>query len=125
MDINASIDVGKNITSMLEKLAAQIGTTADKVFPWYVQQAHLEGITTLCAIGVMWLFSAILISISFKKCDFINGNRYVPIFIVGCLLSFASFCGSICDGPNAVRKMLNPNYYAMTMMTQDIGRLVK
>lgn len=53
MDINASVDIGKNLTGLIEKLAAQIGTTADKVYPWYVQQAYLEGVTTLVTIAIV------------------------------------------------------------------------
>jgi len=47
MEANVSVDVGQNITGLLEKLAVQMGTTVDKVFPWYVNQAYIEGCTTI------------------------------------------------------------------------------
>lgn len=41
--MNTQIDVGKDIADLLEKLAQQIGTTVDKVFPWLITQAQIEG----------------------------------------------------------------------------------
>ena len=64
MDVNAKVDIGQNLTSLLERLAQQIGTTADKVFPWYVQQAYIEGVTTLVAVAVLLIASIVTLSIS-------------------------------------------------------------
>ena len=43
MDANVSIDLGKNMTMLVQQLASQIGVMADKVFPWYIKQSVLEG----------------------------------------------------------------------------------
>ena len=126
MDIKASIDVGQNITAMLERLAAQIGTTADKVFPWYVQQAHNEGVTALIAIAVIFFIvgTAFLVSLV----ALLIKERVAEIVVGICVISGFSLLiavpiGAI-EGVEAARKLMNPNYYAMTMMTRDIGRLV-
>ena len=123
MDIN--VDVGLNITSMLERLAQQIGTTADKVFPWYVHQAYLEGITTLCALGVFWLLAITLICVGLRKADFDEGNRHAVITGIGCALAVFVLLPTSFDGTTAVRQILNPNYYAMKMLTSDIGKLTR
>jgi hypothetical protein len=125
MDVN--VDVGKNLTSLLERLAEQIGTTADKVFPWYVQQAYLEGATTFVGIAFFLLLSSVLFIWSVKKADFSGGdlnNRYAIIFVASCVMSFFSLIGTAFEGIEAARKMLNPNYYAMSMLTRDVGRMV-
>lgn len=124
MEINASIDVGDNITGMLERLAAQIGTTADKVFPWYAQQAILEGVTALAFLGFFWIVFIVALAISFRKADFDDGNRYAVVTAIAGIGIFFCMVGTVIDGADSVRKIMNPNYYAMKMMTQDIGRLV-
>ena len=123
--MKVELDVGQNITSLLERLAAQVGTTADKVFPWYVQQAHNEGVTSLIAISVilLLLLTVFLVSliVMLRKSDIaepviaICGISGIALLIVGAI--------GIAEGVEAARKIMNPNYYAMTMMTRDIGRL--
>lgn len=127
MDINATVDVGDNITGMLERLAAQLGTTAGKVFPWYVQQAYLEGVTTLYALGLFLAVSLALLAIFARSAKLSDEGPNVPALacIAGGLLLFFSVMGTALEGTDAVRKIANPNYYAMKMMTQDIGRLVR
>lgn len=123
MDIKASVDIGDNITGLLEKLAAQIGTTADKVFPWYVQQAQLEGITCLAALGLFGLVALIIFLLNIRKADLENGNRYAAGVVISAGLGFFVVFGFSVEGVDGVRKILNPNYYAMKMMTRDVGRL--
>ena len=123
MDI--TVDAGPNITSMLERLAQQIGTTADMVFPWYVNQAHLEGITTLIGLGIAWSLFICLISIGLWKGDFEKGNRYATITVISCVLGFFTLVGSAFEGADAARKIMNPNYYAVKMLTYDLGRLTR
>jgi hypothetical protein len=125
MDVNATIDVGKNLTSLLERLAQQIGTTADKVFPWYVQQAQLEGATTLIGIVVCVCISLILFAAFFRSADFSDSgfNKYAAMSLLSLGIGFVSLVAIPLEGIDAARKMMNPNYYAMKMLTQDIGRL--
>jgi maltodextrin utilization protein YvdJ len=122
MDVN--VDVGKNIATLLENLAQQIGTTVDKVYPWYVQQAQLEGVTFLIAVAVfifvVGMAFVIFITAAIRK---ESEPAQIASFLSGMLLIFGVVAVGI-DGPDAVRKLLNPNYYAMKMITQDIGRLV-
>lgn len=127
MDINATVDVGDNITGMLEKLAQQLGTTADKVFPWYVQQSILEGWTTIIWIAAALVLFLAVFSISIRKAQFSYGKENVAmvVSIISGIALLVSLVGLFFGGPEAVRQINNPNYYAMKMMTQDIGRLVR
>jgi protein-S-isoprenylcysteine O-methyltransferase Ste14 len=123
MKVEATVDVGQNLASLLERLAQQIGTTADKVFPWYVQQAYTEGWTTLAAFPIVLLVLLPTFFVSFKKADFVNGDRYVAVCLIsGVMLLICSIVGTT-ESVGAVRQIINPNYYAMTMLTRDIGRL--
>lgn len=123
--MNVELDVGPNITSMLERLAEQLGTTADKVFPWYVNQAQIEGLTTLIGIAAFLVMSAAVFCAMAWKADYQKGNVPAIVSIPAGIILFFSVLAVPAEGIDAVRKMMNPNYYAMTMLTKDIGRMVK
>lgn len=124
MDINAKIDVGNNVTALVEKLAGQIGTTADKVFPWYVQQAQVEGWTTIMALAVALVVFGFVFVILVWKADYEKGNAPAVLSVISGIALAFTVAGVFFDGTEAVRKIQNPSYYAMTMMTRDIGRMV-
>lgn len=125
MKVEATVDVGENITGLVEKLAQQIGTTTDKVFPWYVQQSYLEGVTTLVAIGVaITVFGLICAVAAFraKWADTGPGPADLICISSGVALAFSVFIG-FCATPEATRQIINPQFYAMQMMTKDIRRM--
>lgn len=120
MDINAKVDVGNNLTSLIEKLATQIGVTADKVFPWYVKQQVIEGFVFVgVTISLLILFGAVFFY-SFKKADFENGNRYIVTTIGGAIFFLITlFVTAFCFG-DAVAQIMNPEYAATHQLLQDI-----
>jgi hypothetical protein len=121
MDVN--VDIGKNLTSLLEKLAQQIGMTTEQIFPWYVQQAYVEGVTGLAGLGLgICIFSVVLI-FSHKKADWDNGNGHAWASLVSIFGLAAVLLFSCVGGMTSVRKMMNPNFYAMQEITIHIGRL--
>lgn len=123
METNASVDIGNNLTSLLERLAQQIGTTVDQVFPWYVNQAHIEGMTTLLFLGASYLIFIPTFVIALVKSDFNDANKATFITTgMGVALVF-TLLGTAMEAPDAVRKLLNPNYYAVKMITRDIGNM--
>lgn len=123
MKVEASVDIGNNLTSLLERLAQQIGTTADKVFPWYVQQAYLEGVTALVVLAI---FLCILVPIFVVCAKKFNIEEFsianIGAAVSGFALLLCLVIGGV-EGADAVRKIVNPNYYAMQMLTRDVGRL--
>lgn len=123
MDINAKLDVGDNVTTLIERLAEQIGVTADKVFPWYVQQAYLQGITTMAAIALAVLIFVPLFIVACRRADFDKGNAWAPVSVATGIALCMSLIATFVAGPQQIRKMVNPQFYAVTMLAEDIGKL--
>jgi hypothetical protein len=123
VDIN--VDVGRNLTSLVERLAQQIGTTADKVYPWYVQQAYLEGVSSLVTLSLFLLVFGTIFAACLRKADFRDHqfNRYAFMCLIAGAISFFTLLIGAIDGTEAARKLMNPNYYAVKMLTRDIGQL--
>ncbi len=122
------VDVGQNLTSMLERLAAQIGTTADKVFPWYVQQAQIEGAITVSLAGIALMLSLVALAYGVIKGKWDSGgdpdNLAAVATILGGILLVTSSLFSLLNVPGGVTKIYNPQFHAMQMMSRDIGRMV-
>lgn len=126
MEVNATVDIGKNLTSLVEKLAEQIGTTADKVFPWYVQQAHLEGTIFLSALGAVFVVCLVATIYGIRKGQWHQGsieNLAAVATVMGCGGLFICIVVGLAGGSDAATKAMNPQYHAMKMLTRDIGRL--
>ena len=125
MEANVSVDVGQNITGLLEKLATQIGTTVDKVFPWYVQQVYIEGWTTIL-LTILFLFVGIMfLLICYKITDKFQEENIGILFggAGGCIIFLVLLIGVIESG-KAISQIMNPNYHAMKMITKDVGSMV-
>lgn len=125
--VRASLDVGDNITKLVRQLAAQIGTTTDKVFPWYVKQQVIEG---WCWIGcsVFGMVVGFCISLAGLKIwdhgpkadNELSGAAIaigIVIFATALLFLIFGMTGSL-------TQINNPEYYAIKSMTGDMARLV-
>lgn len=125
--INAAVfvDLGDNLTNLVEQLAIQIGTTADKIFPWYVQQQVIEG-WTKCALLVFLISTSLTVTtISFIEADYDRGNSFASLSIIfGLVTLFSLFVGAV-EATSIVGQIMNPNYYAMQELTADLAQLVK
>ena len=124
MDANVTLDVGKNITGLIQQLATQIGTTADKVFPWYVKQSVFEGYANLGMTCVLVVICFIISGLSFyianktKNKEWLGGNIIAGgLFIITLMFT----CANISE---TITKIKNPEYHAMKNITTDIGRMV-
>ena len=121
MDI--TLDVGSEISSLLQKLADQIGVTVAQIFPWYVQQAWLEGVLFVALLLSFWAVFIPLLIVGAKKADFNNGNAWVPVTIASGFVLTASLIFAAFETTRAITKIANPNFHAMKMLTKDIGKL--
>lgn len=122
MDVN--VDIGGNLTTLLQQLAQQIGTTVDKIYPWYVQQAYVEGLTTLVMVVVLFFVFGVALIVSLANLKN-NDDVYGPIaFISGMALAITLSIGTF-EGVDAARKLMNPNYYAMQKLTVHVGNLTR
>jgi hypothetical protein len=126
MDANVTIDVGNNISNMLTQLANKLGMTAETVFPWYVKQAYLEGVGTLCVFAVILLFCVISFGVSvYATRKHIDESVSTGASFVGIILMCVFIMIGSLEIPNAVCKIYNPEKAALTEIIQDVSRLTK
>ena len=127
MDINASIDVGKNVAELLTRLASQIGVAADKVFPWYVQQQVIEGTTRLIVWAMIALVGVFLVGfLRNKKRGLGSYETPTPAgvgFVAGVILLVMFSTYALAGAADDISRVLNPGYHAMQAITKDIARL--
>lgn len=123
--MEANIDIGSNLTSLIDRLAHQISTTADKLFSWYVEQAYLQGVTTLISYVLGLVFFGVIFAVAHKKADYNKGNFLAIVSIMSGAAFVLCVGFTLLCGPQQVRKIINPNFYAMQMLTDDISKLVR
>ena len=121
--VKASLDVGENITALLEKLAHQIGTTADQVFPWYVKQSVLEGWLFWASISAAVIIGLTIFIPSFKRADFRKGNKYAVTTIIGGFVLILTIITFFLGGSQAITHISNPNYHALGAIVADLSKL--
>lgn len=123
VNANLSLDVGPNITNLIQQLASQIGVTAEKVFPWYIKEAVIDGYSALAICVLLFVISLILLVIGLVK-DKFTGETWgcIPsaIGIFGLVIWLVVLCSSLQFTMNAI---YNPEKIAMTRMIGDISRL--
>lgn len=128
MDINATaaIDVGPNLTELLQQLATQIGVTADKVFPWYIKQQVIDGWTTGAAL-LMALFIAAAFTLLLKKHtsaeDRVYGSGLYPITTCFIFITFIILLVGMYSAPSVATKIMNPEYHATQALVSDLAKL--
>lgn len=123
MDANVTLDVGKNITGLIQQLAAQIGVTADKIFPLYVKQTIITGYTHLSLTLILFFIPLILGAFLYKKADFDNGNGPCVIFIICCIVLVLDIISLVFGLPTMIGQINNPEYFATQELIHDISML--
>ena len=123
------VDVGSNITNLVQKLATQIGITADKIFPWYIHQAMMVGTIKLTA-GLL-LTTAFLGTMVWgirsvnklpRKWDTDFTPWYPIVIISGICGTIALVVTCICL-PDCVSQIFNPQYWAVHAIMRDVAHL--
>jgi hypothetical protein len=123
--VKASIDIGDNITKLIEKLASQIGTTTDKVFPWYVKQQVIEGWCWIGCSGFVFLAGLIVALCCIRPSLHEKDNEsYVVAVVIGGILSATGLAFLLFGMGGALTQIINPEYYALKSMTGDMARLI-
>jgi hypothetical protein len=116
------VDIGENIVALLEKLAAQVGTTADKIFPWYVQQQLIYGWTFLVLLAVGLAVGVTLVARNLKKTDWDRGTGVAPVLIGSIILAVSAIAAAV-NLAFAIGQVVNPEYGAMrALLAQITGR---
>lgn len=122
--VKASVDVGDNIINLIRQLAEQIGTTTDKVFPWYVKQQVIEGWAFFVTCGLSFVVGVILVALTWKKCDWVYSKGLIPFCIIGIIFSLVALVISFLLGGDFAAKILNPEFYALKSMVSDMSKLL-
>lgn len=134
--VNATVglDIGNNLTGLLEKLANQIGLTVDKIFPYYVKQAKLCGYSAIIiplAILTLFIVTEICLRTYNKKekTIAIKEERYYPTttwesveianIIIGTIVLISMFILIL----YAVGHIYNPEYHAINKLIKAVGHL--
>jgi hypothetical protein len=123
---NASVDIGKNLTHLMEKLAQQIGTTVDKIFPWYVKQEVVNAYTFLF-ISVTAVIISLFVFLYFKKKSvFCEEEWNMPAtltIISGCCFLTAILI-LVFNFQGAVTSIINPEYNSLHNIIADMTKLL-
>jgi hypothetical protein len=121
--VKASIDIGDNITKLIQQLAQRIGTTADKIFPWYVKQQIVSAYTDLAAFAIFLVILGVTFWKTYPKADFEDGNRNAVFAIIsGALFLSALIFLMICFS-TLLSQIINPEYYAMKDLVGQLAEL--
>ena len=121
-----NIDVGTNVVYLVQQLATQVGTTAEKVFPWYIQQQTLEGWTLLVAILIPLFIGVIVVAFNYGKAIFEgDGNRNSVLTIAGSIIFAISLFALLVNSKEILTKISNPEYWAMHEIVKDISSFKK
>ncbi len=115
--------ISEELKPALEKIAEQLGTTADKVWEITVAQAQVFAISEVIGIVNMLLILTLLISITKKAVsmaqkDNKNEAVYLPWLIVAVFCGFgASICATeigiaLSNTTSILTALFNPEYWA-------------
>lgn len=125
MDANVTLDVGSNITDLITKLATQVGVTADKVFPWYVKEAQIEGYTFVAMITVCSILFSLMFFIGIMKDKFTGETPYAFASLFGGLGLFVCVTLFSMGLSSAINKIYNPEKAAMSNLIYDLSKFSK
>jgi hypothetical protein len=123
---NVSIDIGENTTSLIEKLAQQLGMTVEQIYPYYIKQAWLEGILPTCASGFLMVVWFIVVGsifgssyLDWKEKGVYEGELLVGTGIVGTIVFLVISMWMV----SAITRFLNPEYHAIQEIIHAISTL--
>jgi nitrate/nitrite transporter NarK len=129
MDTNVSLELGKNFTELIERLAQAIGTTADKIFPWYVRQEYLCGVIELAVSFTIISILSMITVIAYKRlADDRNHSNdldevWMGVFISSAFLLVFVLFGASLGMSSMITSVLNPQYGAVHAMISDIAKM--
>lgn len=142
MDVKATVDVGQNtkdlleqgggaVTRIIEELAKSLGMTIDKIFPYYVKQAVIEGYVGLIAWAGFQIVSLIIAGVALKL-YFVFDEKSRDDARVGaattCVISLIIFAIALIIGAvhisTWVSMIKNPEYAAIHQLINDAGKLL-
>lgn len=126
MNVSATIDVGKNVQSLLEKLAEQIGTTVEQVWPWMVKAQVVEAYTGIALALAALVVGSILFSLGMRggrRADnFDKPGVYLLELIPGGLMLVISVFAIFAGTTTWIQQINNPQYCALKELIGMVGK---
>lgn len=116
-------DIGSETAALLEALARQTGTTVEKIWPWYVQQAQIEGWVFVVVLVTSALVGLVLFLANVRRADWYKGDLRAVASIIGLVILFICTIFFTLNAQSSISQILNPEYAAMNALTQHIGHL--
>ncbi len=143
VDVKATVDVGQNtkellqqgggaVTRIIEELAKTLGMTVDRIFPYYVKQAVIEGYIGLIAWAGFQIVSLIIAGIALKF-YFVFDEKGRSDARLGaaatCIITLIIFAIALVIGAIQVSTWVamikNPEYAAIQSLIKDASLLLK
>lgn len=121
---NLNVDLGENVLHLLEEFSKTIGTTADKVFPWFVTKQLVDGYVSLILPLVIVLVCFIIVKINIKKTDWDTVNIHNILVVVGIAVSAITFICFVSTISDSISSILAPQYGATKDLIYTLSRLV-
>ncbi len=120
----------EKVFNMLNVLAAKLNTTVEHLWGVLVNQAPIEGISSLIAIGIGFIIGACALRFAFKRidnADFISGDKEsifcITGFIIGGICLVASTITFLSVFLNIMGAFFNPEYWALERLGQLFSKL--
>lgn len=125
--INWLMDRADKIGGFIDELAKQLGVAASHVYEVLVKQQYVDGIGLLVKSGI-WIIVMIIAWVVLTKLVFKKWDRYYEDVQVALgLLTTAVLVGTVVmtfiligDVTLGIKKLLNPEYYALEDLMQFI-----
>ena len=142
VNVSATVDVGDNakellqhggtaVAKIVEQLATTLGTTTEKIFPYYVKQAHLRGLVqTVVWAGfeVLFLFALIIAAAVggyFHEHKGGDSNETGACFIAGFIVFVIFGIGIVVGAFNLtdwITLIINPEYNAVSTLMKEAAQ---
>lgn len=124
-----SVDIGSNISNLLEKLAVTIGTTVNDLYPYYVTKVKTEALANMLALGIADFFGLIVVIIGvvlYMKYYDTCGKWYdigVISAVIGSVFLFFAVFFSFVTLPSLYTQYINPVPYAISDMAKSVQKI--
>ncbi|MBI4709366.1 MAG: hypothetical protein HY764_04145 [Candidatus Portnoybacteria bacterium] len=141
IEANATIDIGKDTKEILEKsgsavmkkieeLARSLGMTVEKIYPFYIKQAYIKGLTSTIIWSGLNIFLFIICTVFWLASAAYNNKEKgdesflcAVIAIIVLVISLIMAISICCYLSDWIASIKNPEYTAIHQLIQDASSL--
>lgn len=125
MKVDATVDLGKNVSEMLGALAKSLGITVEKLFPYYVAKIKTEALYSIivsCVAETLLLLMGLIALCVGLKADDEDIAVGACIIACGCAVFFILVgIPILCNVPSWVTQYINPEPFAVSEMMKALS----